>query len=267
MDELGNAALGNGHSECVGRELASERVAHGPAHNSPGVHVQHGRQVQPALARWDVGHVAEPASIGPLGFKAPPDQVGKDLLGIARVRRYPEAADRLGHNLRSAHQLGDCVATAGNPLNREFRVYSRRAIRLAAGKVDVPDLGGQRRLPLIPCAGWPAPGCVVPLGETRKALHNVRTACCRRWHSTKAYFISTPSRSRWPRFLKSRSLTAAWRSHAGESRGPARPWPDLAWERRCAPLLRSPGGTGETGLPERPIHAPPWPWSCRQWQP
>ena len=76
MYELGNAALGNGHSECVGRELASERVAHGPAHNSPGVHVQHGRQVQPALARWDVGHIAEPASIGPLGFKAPPDMLG-----------------------------------------------------------------------------------------------------------------------------------------------------------------------------------------------
>src|SRR4029079_11950441 len=165
MDELGNAALGNGHSECVGRELASERVAHGPAHNSSGIHIQHGRQVQPALACWDVDHIAEPASIGPLGFKAPPDQVGEDLLGIARVRRYPAAADRLGHNLRSAHQLGDCVATAGNPLNREFRVYSRCAIRLAAGKVDVPDLGGQRRLPMNPCAGRPAPGCVVPTGR------------------------------------------------------------------------------------------------------
>src|SRR5207253_9859861 len=116
------------------------------------------------LARWDVGHVAEPASIGALGFEAPPDQVGKDLLRIARVCRYPEAPDRLGHNLRSAHQLGDRVATAGNPLNRELRVHSRRAIRLTAGKVDFADLGGQRGLPLLPGAGRPAPGCVVPAG-------------------------------------------------------------------------------------------------------
>jgi len=64
------------------------------------------------------------------------------------------------HNLRYAHQLGACVATAGNPLNRELRVHSRRAICLVAGKMDVPDLGSQSRLPPIPCAGRPAPGCV-----------------------------------------------------------------------------------------------------------
>jgi hypothetical protein len=64
----------------------------------------------------------------------------------------------------SAHQLGNRVATAGNPLNRELRVHARRAIRLVAGKVDFPDLGGQRRLPLLPGAGRSAPGCVVPTG-------------------------------------------------------------------------------------------------------
>jgi len=69
------------------------------------------------------------------------------------------------HNLRYAHQLGACVATAGNPLNRELRVHSRRAICLVAGKMDVPDLGSQSRLPPIPCAGRPAPGCVVPTGR------------------------------------------------------------------------------------------------------
>lgn len=41
--------------------------------NGAGVRIQNRRQVQPALACWDVGHIAEPASIGPLGFKAPPD--------------------------------------------------------------------------------------------------------------------------------------------------------------------------------------------------
>src|SRR4030095_2803034 len=121
-------------------------------------------QVYPAVARWDVGHIAEPASIGPLGFKAPPDQVGEDLFGVARVGTYPEAAEGLEHNLRSAHQLGDRVATAGNSLNRELRVHSRRAIRLTASKMDFPDLGSQSRLPLLPRAGRPAPSCVVPTG-------------------------------------------------------------------------------------------------------
>jgi hypothetical protein len=78
--------------------------------------------------------------------------------------------DRLGHNLRSAHQLGDRVATAGNPLNRQLRVHSRRAIRLAAGKVDFADLGGQRGLPLLPGAGRPAPGCVVPAGGNAQGV-------------------------------------------------------------------------------------------------
>jgi hypothetical protein len=31
MYELGNATLGQGHSERVGGQLASQRVAHGPA--------------------------------------------------------------------------------------------------------------------------------------------------------------------------------------------------------------------------------------------
>src|SRR6266567_4376736 len=68
-------------------------------------------------------------------------------------------------------------------------------------------------------------------------------------------------------FLISHSPLAAWRSHAAASRGLALRWRALAWERRCAPLPRSPGATGATGLPERPVPAPPWPWSYLQRQP
>jgi hypothetical protein len=48
------------------------KLLEGPSAHSPGVHIHNGRQLQPAIACWDVGHIAEPANIGPLRFEAPP---------------------------------------------------------------------------------------------------------------------------------------------------------------------------------------------------
>jgi len=53
MHELGSAASGNCHRERVSGQLPAQRLAHGPAHNCPGIHIQNGRQVQPALACWE----------------------------------------------------------------------------------------------------------------------------------------------------------------------------------------------------------------------
>ena len=67
---------------------------------------------------------------------------------------------------------------------------------------------------------------------------------------TSADVVAVLPGTAWGCFAAS-SPPVAWRSHAGESRGLAQWWRALAWERRCVPLLRSPGAIGAAGLPER----------------
>src|SRR5512137_2310741 len=79
MHDLGYATPDNGHMQCVGCQLAIERLAHSPAHDRPGIQVHDCGQVQPAFTCWNVSDVAEPADIGPFRLEASPDPVGRDL--------------------------------------------------------------------------------------------------------------------------------------------------------------------------------------------
>ena len=83
---------------------------------------------------------------------------------------------------------------------------------------------------------------------------------------TSADVVAVLPGTAWGCFAAS-SPPVAWRSHAGESLRLVQWWRALAWERRCVPLLRSPGAIWRSWFTRTPIPAPPWPWSCRQWQP
>tara|TARA_R110002051_G_scaffold22185_2_gene57741 strand:- start:1042 stop:1311 length:270 start_codon:yes stop_codon:yes gene_type:complete len=51
------------------RDLGLRGLAHGPADDLAGVHVENGGEVGPAIAGWDVGEVGEPYLIGAAASK------------------------------------------------------------------------------------------------------------------------------------------------------------------------------------------------------
>ena len=123
-------------------------VRHRPAHHPPRVQVLHGRQVQPALARRDVGDVRHPALVGPPGSNCRSrtlSATGRGWLESVVQRNFRVG---LRPDAVVAHQPGDGVDAAGAcpepparrgcagcrsaPSPRRGRPGSRRAGRRAA---------------------------------------------------------------------------------------------------------------------------------------
>src|SRR6476660_7749201 len=108
-------------------------------------------------------------SLGCADVKSSVDEVRR-CLGLAGVRGHAEAPDRLGQDLRFAHPLGHCVATARYLLGQQLDVHSRSAVRLAAGLVDRPDTSREFNPALLAVTGTALPRSVVATARDLQRL-------------------------------------------------------------------------------------------------
>ena len=118
------------------------------------------RAIHPALTSADVGDVAEPASVGPLRLEHTAHEVGRGL-GHPRVRGYPEAANRPGHDLRLMRGL----ATVFRQRQRlELAAPHERAAHHTSGGLPhrPPGSGGQQDTAPAAGAGRTAARGIVP---------------------------------------------------------------------------------------------------------
>jgi hypothetical protein len=72
------------HDQSTKGQLRAHVIAHGPTHHLPGRQIQHRGEIQPSLARGNVGHVGQPHAVGYRGRELLLEQVGRNrqLAGI-----------------------------------------------------------------------------------------------------------------------------------------------------------------------------------------
>ena len=171
------AALPDRHGQGIHCKRPVDTTAHGPAHDRARVKVQDRRQVKPAGAGRDEGDVGQPAQVGASGAECPFQQVRRGF-GLARIRRDPEAAYRLGHDLGLTHQGRHRVLAAIHSLMTKLLVDPRRTVSITAGGMDRPDVRGQCNLAPAADAGWTPVGCVIAAGRHPQdtAHHSHRVA-------------------------------------------------------------------------------------------
>src|ERR1039457_4482228 len=130
-----------------------------PTYDSTRIQVKDGRQVEPALSRWNEGDIAQRTGVGLVCLEYSIQQVGRRL-GVSRVRDNPKPSDCLRHDLRLTHQLGNRVSAARNTLSRKLSMDVRCIIRVSACGVNCPDVRGQQHLSFAACARETNAGCI-----------------------------------------------------------------------------------------------------------
>ena len=114
-------------------------------------------------------------SLGCSDVKSRLDEVRR-CLGLAGVGGHAEAPDRLGQDLRSAHQLGHGIPAAWHLLGQQLDMHPGSAVRLAAGLVDRPDPCREVDLALLASTGTAVPRSVVPAARDLQRLAQGRHA-------------------------------------------------------------------------------------------
>ena len=145
-------------AEGVEGELTVVDGAGGPADHPPREQVEQHRQVKPALARRDVGHVTGPHLVGCLRVEVAVEQVGGDGMLVTRVGRVHETAFLPGHQAVFPHQPLDALLADADAAGTELAVNARAAIGAAPAHQGRPDLqqepgvrrGLERRGPVDP---------------------------------------------------------------------------------------------------------------------
>ncbi len=178
--------------------------SHRPAHTRPRAAIQQCRQVQHPLAGFQLGEVAHPQRVGPVGGEVAAHQVGRGGRGGVAAGALVAPADPQAGHARLAHQPGDPLAAQVDALGQaQLGVDPGRPVGAPAGLVDLADLAGQPGVLQRPPAG--------PVGLSRRTTSVISPICtpaAPRWRPS-------PVR-RWPRSSRSGS---GW---AGPSRGTRR---------------------------------------------
>jgi hypothetical protein len=77
----------DGHLERIEGDLHVQRRAHAPADDVAGEEVEHGGQVQPAVAGRDVGEIGQPDLVRRLGGEVVAEPIRRDWIAVAVVGR------------------------------------------------------------------------------------------------------------------------------------------------------------------------------------
>jgi hypothetical protein len=77
----------DGHRQGFQSNLDMQRVAHAPAHDLAGVHVEDGGKIKPTFAGRDVGEVGKPDLVWSQRHEVALQPVGRDGIVMAAVRR------------------------------------------------------------------------------------------------------------------------------------------------------------------------------------
>ncbi len=119
-------AVREGHVQRVGDQVGAQVVGDRPADDGPRVQVDDGGQVRPALPGLDVGDVAAPARVGPLGGEVPAEQVrgNRPVAGHGRALERPGMASLQASGL---HQPPDPLAGQPMPERPQLGVHAAHA--------------------------------------------------------------------------------------------------------------------------------------------
>ena len=88
VDQAGRWPLPlDGHVQGFQGYLGMQGVAHAPAHDLAGVHVEDGGKIEPTFARRDIREISAPNLVGSLSREVALQPVGRDGVVMAAIRR------------------------------------------------------------------------------------------------------------------------------------------------------------------------------------
>ena len=137
------APAGQRQAERVEGEVVGDALAHRPADGEARAEIEDHRQVEPALARRDVGDVGHPRLVGHGPLELSRQDVGRDRKRVTRVRRDPEASAAPGDQPADPHEARHALATRAAAAGRQLGVNPRAAVALPALGMDRRDLEAQ----------------------------------------------------------------------------------------------------------------------------
>ena len=103
------SAMGDCHLQGTEGQLFGEPGTDRPAHNAPGIQVDHHSQVEPAFASAHVGDVTHPGGIRPVDGEVPVQQVGHIWQHSGYTSRRLPLLLSLGDDAVLAHQTSNPV--------------------------------------------------------------------------------------------------------------------------------------------------------------
>ena len=128
------------HMEGIQHHLSTHAAGQGPAHDEPGMKIQQGGQVQPTFPGRNIRDVCQPPPVGLLGLKITIQQIGRDRMGMVRVRRRLEFLLLSGLDSVLTHQPCDTVSAMMHLSGLELGVNPRTSVGTTTGCMDSLDL-------------------------------------------------------------------------------------------------------------------------------
>jgi hypothetical protein len=133
-------APGDGHGDGVHDQICLKVWSHRPSDHATAAKIDHRREEEPAFVGGDVGDVGHPDLVGPIGRKAPLQQVGSSLGSLGLDGRTLAAAPpRHAFDAQLAHQPGDPLSTDVHASVGELSVHPRHAVRPPTRLMRCPD--------------------------------------------------------------------------------------------------------------------------------
>ena len=125
----GKAAAPDRHHQRVGDELGRHGRAHRPTHHPAREQVEHGRHIEPALARPDVGEVGHPFAVGRRRLEAAAEHVRRDRprRSVSQIDRQPPSS-RTRSQPALTHQALDRVQTTFYPGSQQVVPHAPSAV-------------------------------------------------------------------------------------------------------------------------------------------
>jgi hypothetical protein len=144
------APPGQGHFEGGEREVAGDSIAHGPTDGEAGAEVHDHGEVQPALARRNVGDIGDPRLVWRGLLKLPRQDVRGDRTWVTRISGDSKLPAPTGRQTASPHQPRHALATRAAAAGAELGVNARAPIPSSALGVDRRDLEAQPLVGSVP---------------------------------------------------------------------------------------------------------------------
>ena len=151
VDDEGSsrAPLSQRHAQSRDRERSIEDGTHRPADDAPAAKIQHGDQIEPALASQDARGIGSPDLVGTLHSEAL-ETMGRDRSTMAAVGGGVTILGALpGKEAFGPHEPGDAIAPAWATKHLS---QPRAAVSLATARELLPDSGTQVDRLLLPGA-------------------------------------------------------------------------------------------------------------------
>ena len=108
--------MGNGHGQGIADQLTVITIAHGPADDLPGMQIDDGRQIQPALPGWNKRGVGHPGTIRLFRRKPPIQNILGHRFTVARGVAGFKPFHANGLDAVQMSQSGNPMAAAGDAL-------------------------------------------------------------------------------------------------------------------------------------------------------